>query len=93
MRKLLLIAIAAALPISALADPVPIDNTVSPCDSSSSTSKPSCNTDSDSVAVPPPMPSERKSVIVPPEIPAEGLPDRSKKPGADVHQPTGPSKQ
>ncbi|MCB5186749.1 hypothetical protein LG200_01875 [Methylobacillus caricis] len=60
-------------PLGVQADPAPVDNTVPPCDSSQTTSKPDCKIDSDSLKAPPSMPGERDSVIVPPEVPAEGL--------------------
>jgi hypothetical protein len=91
MRKLLLAtAFIIGLPILALAEPVPLDNTVSPCDSSGSTDKPSCDTDSGSVKVPPPLPNEEGGVIVPPEIPAEGLPGRKDRADPGLPQPATP---
>jgi len=75
------------------ADTDPAGSSLPPCDQSSATSKPPCSTDSKSVTVPPAHPQEHKSVIVPPRMPQEDQPDRSIKPGADIHQPTPSTKQ
>lgn len=75
------------------ADTDPASGTLPPCDQSSATSKPPCSTDSKSVTIPPAHPQEHKSVIVPPRMPQEDQPDRSIKPGADIHQPTPSTKQ
>ncbi|HWU35531.1 MAG TPA: hypothetical protein VN023_09885 [Methylovorus sp.] len=87
-----LLCLIAAIPISqAQADAT--GSTLPPCDQSSATSKPPCSTDSKSVTVPPAHPQEHKSVITPPRMPQEDQPDRTMKPGADIHQPTPSTKQ
>ena len=93
MRKLLFVtALMIGWSIAALAEPVPMDNSVPPCDSAGSTHKPPCNADSDSVKVPPPLPNEGDSVIVPPEIPAEGLPGHEYKADPGLPMPSNPPK-
>lgn len=93
MRKLLLVtAFTLVLPMAAFAEPVPLDNTVPPCDSTGTSDKPPCNADSDSIQVPPPLPNEEGGVIVPPEIPAEGLPGHKDKADPGLPMPAAPPK-
>lgn len=91
MRKLLLTAVLVfGFSVDGLADPVPLDNTVPPCDSNSNTGKPPCNADSGSVKVPTPLPNEKGGVIVPPEIPAGGLPSQKNKTDPGLPAPVDP---
>jgi len=68
----------------ALAEPVPIDNTVPPCDNSPTGNKPSCNMDSGSVKTAPKMPDATDGAIITPEAPIRGLPDRNQQPGTEI---------
>jgi len=67
-----------------LAEPVPIDNTVPPCDNSPAGNKPPCNIDSGSVKTAPKMPDATDGAIIIPDAPTKGLPDRSQQPGSDI---------
>lgn len=77
----------------ALAEPVPIDNAVQPCDRSPDGAKPSCNIDSGGVKTPPNMPNASDgAIIIPdapsPDSPSKGFPDRNQAPGTDVIDPS-----
>ncbi|MEZ0316906.1 MAG: hypothetical protein ACAH10_08440, partial [Methylophilaceae bacterium] len=84
MKKLLFVLLITLNAGYVLAAPVPIDNTVPPCDSSPVGNKPPCDIDAGSIKTAPKMPDATDGAIITPDAPIKGLPDRTQQPGSDI---------